>query len=177
MTGSAEEQRKIKPEGPLTELVHGSFEEKIGSSNQPAGWYYVRQGEVEAGPEAPEGSHFLTFANTTPGRNAHGMQAFGVDGREIRAIDVSLWVRGRDLGQGQTPRELPQLYLEFYGSLRAPVGYGVLGPWTGNFDWQQQKIRIQVPSRARLAVIGIGLFGGTGKISFDDVKVSPSPRK
>jgi protein-L-isoaspartate(D-aspartate) O-methyltransferase len=179
MTGLAEQLREIKPEAPLTELVNGSFEETINDADQlasgagrPLGWYYVRQGRIESGNEARDGKHFITFTNTTPGRNAHGMQAFGVDGRKVDAIDVSFWVRGEDLDRGPTPQQAPQVLIEFYDSLRAPVGHARIGPWIGSFDWRPEVEQVKVPPAARLAVMGIGLFGATGAASFDAVKLS-----
>ncbi len=174
MTGIAEQQRKIKPEAPLTGLVHGNFENTIGNSEKPPGWYYVRQGRVEANESAPSGSHYLTFTNATLGRYAHALQAFGVDGREIRTLTVSLWVRGQDLRHGQGLHQRPEVTSEFYDALRVPVGTAHLGPWNGSFPWKQEQAPVMVPDRARLAVIGIGLFGATGTLSIDDVKISLS---
>jgi protein-L-isoaspartate(D-aspartate) O-methyltransferase len=170
MTGTAEAEREVKPEAPFTPLEHTSFEETLGNEAEPRGWYYVRQGRVEPSDRAPSGRHVLTFRNETPGRNAHGMQAFGVDGRQVRQLELTAYVRGENLRPGQNPSQQAQVFVEFYDALRAPVGSALLGPFTGTFDWRQQVSRVRVPLRARLAVVGIGLFGGTGTIAFDAVQ-------
>jgi protein-L-isoaspartate(D-aspartate) O-methyltransferase len=172
MTGTAEDNRKVKPDDTLTPLVNGGFEKAIGENKIPDGWYYIRQGVVESASDAKQGTNVLTFENTTPGRHAHGMQAFGVNGDEVAAIDLKLWVRGQGLASSGSNQQLPRVFIEFYDALRVPVGTGQLGPWDGSFDWKEQTARIRVPLRARLAVMGIGLFGGTGKMSFDDVSIS-----
>lgn len=171
MTGRAEQARQVKPNETFTELVHGSFEETMESSDQPLGWFYVRQGRVVADPKAPAGQRCLTFSNTTPGRHAQAMQAFGVDGRVVRKLEISSWIRGRDLRQGQNRRQQPGLIIEYYGQTRAPVGDGALGPILGTLDWEQRTTQVPVPTAARLAVVGVGLFGATGEISFDQVEV------
>jgi protein-L-isoaspartate(D-aspartate) O-methyltransferase len=172
MTGTAEQRREVIPEGPFTDLDNGSFEETIDESDEPAGWYYLRQGRAEASDGAPDGGRVLTFENATPGRSAHAMQAFGVDGREVDAIDVRLHVRGTHLARGPLPQQQQaHVLVEFYDEQRAPVGRGHLGPFNGSFAWKEESTRIEVPARARLAVIGVGLFGGTGTVSYDHVTI------
>jgi hypothetical protein len=176
MTGLAEAERLVRPDTAQPRLVHTSFEESLAANGEPAGWYYVRQGHVEADPRAPDGGQCLAFSNSTPGRTAHAMQAFGVDGREVTQLIVSCSVRGRGLAAGQSALQQGQVLCEFYGENRDPVGENQLGPWSGSFDWTRQTSRLPVPAQARLAVIGIGLFGGTGEIWFDQVEVSAAAR-
>jgi protein-L-isoaspartate(D-aspartate) O-methyltransferase len=176
MTGAAEEARKIKPDAPLTELANAGFEESFAATQEPTAWYYVRQGKVESDPQAPQGQQYLTFVNVTPGRNAHGMQAIGVDGRVVRSLQIGLEVRGESLRSGPLPGQQAQLALEFYDSRRAPVGSRTVSRWQGTFPWRKESVPIPVPPQARLAVIGIGLFGATGRISFDDVQVTDGGR-
>lgn len=177
MTGSAEQRRQIKPGTVFTPLVHGSFEQTAEGSDEPAGWFYVRQGRVVADPQAPVGKKCLAFANSTPGRNAWAMQAFGVDGRKVRNLQISLWVRGRNLRPGQSRPQQPNAIIEFYNASRAPVADATLGPWLNSFDWIEVKQRIRVPPTARLATLGIGLFGATGEAWFDGVKLALAAEK
>ncbi len=172
MTGQAEAQRRVKPDETLPELVNGSFEQTAESSQEPSGWFYVRQAQVQADPNAPDGQKCLHFSNSIPGNNAHAMQGVGVDGRKVQHIDVRLTVRGRELAAGQTDQQQAKVIVEFYGADRAPVGHDGLGPWSGSFDWKPSQARIPVPKTARLAVVGIGLFGGTGDVWFDQVQVT-----
>ena len=171
MTGQAESQRQVQPDLSQPQLVHSGFESTQEGSQQPAGWYYVREGQVTADAEAPEGQHVVTFANQIPGRSAHALQAFGVDGRRVRQLQVRCWVRGREIEPGPKPDNRAQVLVEFYAENRAPVGQVAIGPWTGTFDWREASQRVRVPATARLAVVGIGLFGATGEVSFDAVAV------
>ncbi len=72
------------PANPI--LVNGDF--KHVSGDQPVGWYYVRQGKVEAAGRTPDGT-CLTFHNDSPGRAAQAIQAVGIDGRRTQEIDLS----------------------------------------------------------------------------------------
>jgi protein-L-isoaspartate(D-aspartate) O-methyltransferase len=171
MTGSAEEQREVLPDPQNPGLVHGSFESVLEGTDLPVGWYYVREGGVTQEAQAPDGQQVLRFTNRTPGRSAHALQAFGVDGRQVRQLDVRSWVRGRQIRPGPNPDHRAQILVEFYGENRAVVGQANLGPWRGTFDWRTLRQRIRVPEDARLAVVGIGLFGATGEIAFDQVDV------
>lgn len=171
MTGQAEEARTLLPDTTHPQLVHGSFEETIASTDKPVGWYYIRQGRVEQDATAPLGERSLVFSNTTPGRHTHAMQAFGVDGRTVRHLNLGLWVRGDDLRRGQSDDQQAGVFLQFYGKNRAPVGSFELGPWQDTFEWTRKTAGIEVPAEARLAVIGIGLFGATGTVRFDGVEI------
>ncbi len=171
MTGQAESQRQVRPDLSRPQLVHNSFESTQEGSQQPAGWYYVREGRVTAEAEAPDGQHVVTFTNEIPGRSADALQAFGVDGKQVHQLQVRCWVRGREIQPGPKPDHRAQVLVEFYAENRAPVGQVAIGPWTGTFDWCGAAQRVRVPATARLAVMGIGLFGATGEVAFDAVVV------
>ena len=59
----------------------------------------------------------------------------------------------------------------FYGENRATVGQGTVGPFLGSFDWQPERRRIDVPARAREAVLRIGLLGAVGELDVDQVEL------
>ncbi len=184
MTGRAEDERQIVPDLAQPRLVHGGFEETVSGDppgdhppqdaeeTLPVGWYYVRQGKVMADASAPEGDKVLAFENQTPGRRAHAMQAFGVDGRAVGSIDVQCFVRTERTVRGPTRDQQPGILLEFYGPSRAPVGQEWIGPLIGTSGWRRAARRVRVPSQARLAVIAVGLFGATGRMAFDAVQVT-----
>jgi protein-L-isoaspartate(D-aspartate) O-methyltransferase len=94
-----------------------------------------------------------------------------VDGRKVKQLDVSLWVKGNNLRQGETREQQPVLAITFYDDNRAQAGYSWVGPWRDTFDWQQVSDRIRVPARAREAIVRIGMSGATGEISFDDIRI------
>ena len=99
------------------------------------------------------------------------MQGFAVDGRKVKALDVSLYIRGRDIRRGPKADDSPRLAILFYDENRAVVGVGVVGPWLGTFDWRREEKRIEVPPRTREAIVCIGLLGGVGEIAFDDIQL------
>jgi protein-L-isoaspartate(D-aspartate) O-methyltransferase len=175
MTGTAEQQRLVKPDGTRPALLNGSFEEISKETRFPSGWYYLRYAKVQADPEAPDGKSVITFNNNVPGRSARALQAFAIDGRAIKSLDVSLWVKATDVRPGTTPGELPRFFVGYFDELRAPTKTDAeLGPWSGTFDWRRQHGKLAVPKDARMAIVWIGLLGATGEISFDHITLAPA---
>ena len=80
-------------------------------------------------------------------------------------------VRGEGIRPGQSSQQMPGVVLTFYDENRATVGQSAIGDWRGTFGWQRESKRIDVPARAREAVMRIGLLGGVGSISFDAIEV------
>ncbi|MDP7020057.1 MAG: protein-L-isoaspartate(D-aspartate) O-methyltransferase [Pirellulaceae bacterium] len=172
MTGRAEELRADKTEGAAT-ILNGDFE-AVTKSGGPLRWYYLRQHRVvtpQGESEAPAGDRYLKFANETPGRMAQALQAFGVDGRRHREIQLSAWVRTADAAAGENKNDLPSLQVRFYDDNRKNVGVVGLGPFSGTSPWTKHEKKYRIPRTAKLAVVGVGLFGGIGEASFDDVHV------
>jgi protein-L-isoaspartate(D-aspartate) O-methyltransferase len=172
MTGAAEASRQIQPDPKNPHINNGDFEtvtddERIGS------WHYQRQSESVFAGDAPEGERYVTFTNEDAGRGSQALQGFAVDGREVKEIEISAWVRTKNVSQGPAADDLPAMYVSFYDARRAGAGDFGLGPWQGTHDWKQYRRRLRVPFGAREAIIRIGLFGAVGEISFDDVVVKP----
>ena len=88
---------KCSPTPPTPRSDNGGFEEVTGDPPVPVGWHYQRQLKVESGRDAPQGQRYVTFSNTTPGRNAHAMQGFAIDGRKVPEIELSFEVRCKDM--------------------------------------------------------------------------------
>jgi protein-L-isoaspartate(D-aspartate) O-methyltransferase len=170
MTGQAEAIRRTKNDTGLPELVNGSFETAL-AGGEPTGWYYLRQASVVEDARAPDGNAVLQFSNTTAGRNSQALQSMAVDGRKVREIDVSLWIKMDQVRKGQTNEHSPRLELVFFDAQRAPVGSSVLGPWRGSGGWTKKRMRAKVPEQARLMGIAVGLFGGTGQLTIDNLAV------
>ncbi len=171
MTGEAERRRQVLPDPTRPSLRNGDFEEVVEDAEKPAGWHYQRQVQLISEADAPSGDHYVTFSNAEPGRGSQALQGFGVDGRRVRRLNVTLQVRGRDVRPGLSPRDLPALVITFYDDNRAALGEAGIGPWRGTFPWQMQSARIDVPGRARAAVVRIGLLGAVGEISFDAIRL------
>ena len=204
MTGQAEAGREVQPDAANPSIVNGGFEQvadattarggantaasatdepddNVESSDEddapkPDGWYYQRQLTCEKSADAPEGNHFVTFRNTLPGRGAQALQGMAVDGREVKQLDVSLWIKGRDIRPGENRQQQPVLAITFYDEARKQAGYTWVGPWLGSFDWKRVSEKVRVPVRAREAIVRLGLCGATGEFSVDDVRIEEAKR-
>jgi protein-L-isoaspartate(D-aspartate) O-methyltransferase len=170
MTGQAEQLRQLKDSSGLPEVANGSFE-----TTSPEGlltpWYYVRQGEAVNDADAPDGERVLRFRNETPGRGAQALQAIAMDGRQVEEVEVSLWAATEAARRGTSREESPRLEITFFDELRAPLGTKSLGPWYGTNAWRQHSAVFPVPAKARLAVLVVGMYGGVGQLSVDQITV------
>ncbi len=170
MTGRAEELREIDSDSAEPVLMNGSFEQ-ANEQGEPDGWYYVRQAVCETDSKSPRGESHLLCTNAEAGRGSQVLQAIGVDGRQVKQVDVSLWVRTDEVTPGQSIKQLPRLEITFFDENRTALGAHRLGPWYGTMDWTRKASTIKVPTEARLAVLMLGMFGAVGEAGFDDVAI------
>jgi protein-L-isoaspartate(D-aspartate) O-methyltransferase len=180
MTGEAESQRRVKPDPGNPQIANGSFEETTKNSegaDEPTGWHYQRQVKVEADSRAPDGKQYVTFENAEPGRGCHALQGFAVNGKVVSSLDLHYFVRGKNIRPGAKADEVPHIVVTFYDDRRATVGEESVGQFDGTFGWHEETTRIRVPLKAREAIIRIGLLGGTGQLSLDGLRLSPTTAK
>lgn len=187
MTGRAEEGRVVQPDPANPSLGNGGFEQFHPAPVDPAavkqegeekppemipdGWYYQRQLKLIEAADAPEGKHYVTFTNASPSRGAQALEGMPVDGRKVKELKVTLWVKGKNIQAGSTNEQLPAVGVMFFDADRAQIGYTWVGPWRDTFDWQRVSDKVRVPPKAREAIVRIGLLGATGEVSFDDIRV------
>lgn len=176
MTGAAEQDRRVQPDGTKPTLHNGGFEDLLPDGEVPSAWYYGRQIQVVEEPDMPEGSRYLRLENGQPGRPAQIFQGFPVDGRAIGRVTVSLAVRGDGIGGGPGPDDFPGLLVRFFNEERSRSSNGRVGPWKGNGPWRRVEGTVTVPVWAREAIVQIGLFGATGRLDVDNVSVAGTPR-
>lgn len=176
MTGEAERGRQVQPDPLHPQAVNGNFEQPAGATGYIPGWYYERQQSWETDAAAPEGQHYLAFRNQEPGNAAHLLQGFALDGSQIGELELSAWVRCRDVDAGRSRDEMPRVAVTFYDENRRELGNWWLGPFQGTAAWRQESKAIAVPSQAKEGILRIGLFGATGEVAFDDVRMTPKPR-
>jgi protein-L-isoaspartate(D-aspartate) O-methyltransferase len=174
MTGQADERREVKADPLHPTLINPSFEEVLPESGEPTGWYYVRQMKVVTSEDAPHGKNYATFGNEEPGRGCRALQGFAIDGRKIHQLQVSCMVKASNAAVGIAPDQLPQFAIIFLNENRAPAGHVAIGPWSGTFGWQNKSGKLKVPPSAREAIVNIGLIGGTGEVSYDDIQMTIS---
>ena len=171
MTGKADSDRTKPATSQWPELVNGGFEEQ-SFEGKPNGWYYVRNGRIRRGGRVPEGQQSMEIRKPdgSPGR---AVQPLGVDGRVVKRISAHVWSKGKGLRPELVALQRSQLVLEFYNGQRKRCGSAEIAVPTGDFDWKQFRSEsIEVPEEARMATLQIGLFGMTGAIWFDDVRVA-----
>ena len=176
MTGQAEDERKVLPDPANPKLLNAGFEEgtdKLGFVN---GWYYDRQvtwrgGDGESTDEtekAAEGKAHIEMFNDVPGQAAHLLQGLAIDGRSVSKMRFGGMVKYKNVQRGLDEEDQPYIALTFYDKNRKEISTEYFGPFLGNQEsWKSQQKEIRVPVGSREAILRIGLFGATGKISFD----------
>jgi len=174
MTGDSEAQRKVQPDPAKPQLRNGGFE--LANEGIAENWYYQR-GLTRQTEGAVEGEAFVVFSNDEPGRGTQMLQGMAVDGSKISGLNFSLRIRGRDLRFGTHADERPALRIHFYDADRKELPIDGVGPWEGTFDWKRVSKLVPVPSRAREAILRIGLNGGVGELAVDDVQMKVLPRQ
>jgi protein-L-isoaspartate(D-aspartate) O-methyltransferase len=176
MTGEAESKRQVKPDPKKPQIVNGDFEQEIENKDgktQSAGWHYQRQMTLVNDPaRARQGARFAVFKNNEPGRGCHALQGFAVDGREVSQLQVDFNIRGENIRRGASADEWPRIIVTFYDERRAMLNEETIGPFNGSFEWQSMSAHLDVPLRAREAIIRIGLLGAVGEIWLDDIRLS-----
>jgi protein-L-isoaspartate(D-aspartate) O-methyltransferase len=174
MTGVAESKRQKKADDAKPEIVNGSFELKT-AEGEPHGWYYLRGSKVEDAVESPDGVRCLAVEKLGAER-AIAIQPVGIDGEKLSSLQVSFASRGERIHKGLFALQCSQLVVEFYDEDRNLCGDAAAELPAGSFDWQPVTLNVDVPPQAKLAMFEFGLFGATGKILFDDVRISAKSR-
>lgn len=152
-------------------LVDGSFEIPIGPKSP---WYLLEQAEMIAAADAPHGKRVIRFQNQAPGRASLAKQHIRLDGRVTPAIDVAVHVKLDNVGPGQSLADRPTVSVQFFDEDFTPLGVEVVGPWLGTLPWTQEQTQMLVPERCRVALVILGLGGGTGRAEFDQLEITPA---
>ncbi|MDA1049518.1 MAG: protein-L-isoaspartate(D-aspartate) O-methyltransferase [Planctomycetota bacterium] len=172
MTGHAEELRNVKQDDGVPVLANGSFE-LLTDEQTPANWYYLRQAQLVSDTKADDGTRYLKLSNATPGRTAQVLQATGLDGRRFKELELSVAVRASDV---MLPEEdsFSGIDVRFYNEQRHEVGSGRFGPWSGRAPWADYATRFRVPDETRILMISVGLYGATGELDIDNIRLNAS---
>ncbi|RPI89705.1 MAG: protein-L-isoaspartate(D-aspartate) O-methyltransferase, partial [Planctomycetaceae bacterium] len=175
MTGDSEDNRKVKPDPTKPTVRNGGFEADDDGDGAVDNWYYQRMLSRET-DDAPEGKAYVRFQNSDQGRGAQMLQGMAVDGSKVAGLQISLRIRGEELNGGERSDERSALRLHFYDADRRELPSDGIGPWEGSFGWKRVSKLCSVPPKAREAILRIGLNGGTGTLSVDDVQMKVIPR-
>jgi protein-L-isoaspartate(D-aspartate) O-methyltransferase len=172
MTGKAEEGRQVQPDPLHPRVTNAGFEEDVDENGLADGWHYHRRARIDDVMPAA-GRRCLKFENPEPGRTSHVLQAFGIDGAHVTAVDVQVMHRQTGVLAGRNSGEQPGLVVHFFDGRRLPIGQATVGPWLSSEDrWQTTTKRLSVPREAREAIIQLGLNGAAGELWVDDVSVT-----
>ena len=172
MTGTAEQGRRVQPDGTLPVLHNGGFEQVLPDSSVPTAWYYGRQMQLVERPDAPEGIRSMRLENMQPGRPAQLFQGFPVDGRTIGRLTFKLTVRAEGITAGAGPEDVPGLIVKFFNEQRSRSHHARIGSWQTAGPWRQVEGTVNVPAWAREAIMQIGMLGATGRLDVDDVQMT-----
>lgn len=177
MTGTAEDNRKIKPDPANPTLLNSGFEEGLDENGFVKGWYYQRQLEEVTTGNIPQGQTYVKFENRIPGQHAHVMQTVAIDGKAVPVVEFSAQIATENVIQGLYRQDMADVVLTFYDETQKDVSTTYLGPVTGTLEWTELSKKIRVPLSAKMAIVRIGLFGATGVAKFDDVRLTAVPQK
>ena len=176
MTGTADQQREVQPDPKRPQVINGGFEVAAAANGHVPGWYYQRQATWVVDSQAPEGQHIVVFENQDQGRSSHLLQGLPIDGRQVTEIQLSAKVKAAGVSFPRSAEVFPSVGITFYDENRKDLGHHWLGPFRGTFDWRAESRRIRVPAQAREGLVRIGLFGATGQLACDDVRLEPVTR-
>jgi len=176
MTGTADEKREVLPDPKRPQVINGGFETPIAENGHVPGWYYQRQTNWVNNTQAPEGQHYVVFTNQDQGRASHLLQGLSIDGRHVAEIQLSAKVKATNVFFPRSADVFPSVGITFYDENRKDLGHHWLGPFRGTFDWKSESQRVRVPTQAREGIVRIGLFGATGELACDDVRLDPIAR-
>lgn len=166
MTGRSEELRRTQPDPMNPRIVNGDFEFDSNDDGKPDAWHYVRQAKlVEDQPQS--GSRCLRLNNKDSGRLSQVLQGVAINGASIGGLQMSAWVRAKDVRHGPKAIDRAAIVIHFYDRIRREVGHAVAGPFRGTDNWQRYARIIPVPKNAREMIVRIGLNGATGQLDVD----------
>jgi protein-L-isoaspartate(D-aspartate) O-methyltransferase len=171
MTGAAEDQRKVKADPTNPQLVNGDFEDAPLESGDVPGWYYQRGLTWKSGDGSPSGGNHVEFRNDVSGRPTTLLQGFAIDGSVVKRLRVTAQVRTSEVVVGQERDELPAITIQFFDDKRQRLAVQWLGPYSGTRRWKEESRTFRVPPETREAIISLGLFGATGTVAFDNVRI------
>ena len=171
MTGAAEDQRKVKADPSNPTLINGDFEEVPLESGDVPGWYYQRGLTWNTDDKSPSGKHYISFTNDNPGSPTSLLQGFAIDGRVVNRLKVTATIKSENVSVGQVRDELPAVTVQFFDAKRERLAVQWLGPYRGSRRWRTDQKVFRVPEDTREAIVSVGLFGGVGTVSFDDLQI------
>jgi len=172
MTGAAEERRQVLPDLTKPEILNAGFEEFSENPPKASAWHYQRQCRLVVDEEAPEGRNYMLLASPRLGHGCAALQGMHLDGRYIREVEFSAQVKTAAIQAGPVASQSADAAIMLYDHRRDLIGEIALGPWYSDMPWKKISRRFVIPSEAREGIVRIGLFGGAGELSIDDLQLT-----
>ncbi len=176
MTGAAESNRTVLPDGSNPKLVNGDFEAKATERFIPQ-WYYEFGAELTQDASAPKGKQVVQFSSDKVGSPSMLLQAVPLDGRVISKVELSGHVTTLGVKVSTKFEDQPFIILQFFDENRNWISYEWLGPFIGDTPWKHTKREVMIPAEAREAIVMIGLFGAVGTARFDGIDLQVLERR
>lgn len=171
MTGAAEKKREVQPDGSKPEIVNGDFEIPVPGGDIPDAWYYQRQCEWIKALDAPKGERCLKMSNSILNLSAGTMQGFALDGRKVKRLKFTYYVKGQEIFMNHDKGALPHLQMVFYDERRNDIACVQGTYWTGTFDWHKETVYFNVPPKTTFGIVQVGLFGCVGTVWLDNIEM------
>ena len=173
MTGAAEDARKVQADPANPTLINGDFEEQPLKTGDVPGWYYQRGMQWNADKHSPSGEHYVSFSNDEAGTPTTLLQGFAIDGAVVRKLKISGFVRTQNVTKGQDNDEWPAITIQFFDAKRERLALNWIGPFRGTTAWLEKDKEFDVPINTKEAILSIGLFGALGRVSYDNIRITP----
>ena len=151
---------------PYNLLYNGDFEVwegwAYGGSND---WGIVYE-------DVKEGNGALWIKNTKP-IWSFASQSVTLDGKKVKRITISGYVKARDVVAGVKPWQLARINLEFKdGKGKRIGGWPIVEAFSGTFGWKKVSQDFTVPAETKRVDIFAGLLECTGQSWFDGIKIA-----
>ncbi len=172
MTGAAEDARKIQAD-PAHPTRSMEISKSIHEDRRCARLVLQRGMVWNADKHSPSGEHYVSFNNDEAGTPTTLLQGFAIDGEVVRKLKIAAFVRTQHVTVGQAADEWPAITIQFFDSKRERLALNWIGPFKGTFAWSEREKEFDVPINTKEAIISIGLFGAVGRVSFDNVRITP----
>jgi len=121
--------------------------------------------------DVKEGNGALWIKNDKP-IWSFASQSVTLDGRKIKKINISGFIKAKDIIPGVKPWQLARINLEFKdGKGKRIGGWPIVEAFSGTFDWKKVSQTFEVPINARRVDIFAGLLECTGSAWFDGLQL------
>jgi len=150
---------------PYNLLFNGDFEMwegwAFGGSNE---WGIVYE-------NVKQGNGALWIKNDKPIWSFASQSVF-LDSRKVKKINISGFVKAKDIIPGVKPWQLARINLEFKdGKGKRIGGWPIVDAFSGAFDWKKVSASFDVPNGTRRVDFFAGLLECTGQVWFDGLKL------